>query len=32
VSADKQLAALAEIHALFQDHGVEYWLFGGWQN
>jgi hypothetical protein len=30
VSPDQQLAALAGIHELFQDHGIEYWLFGGW--
>jgi hypothetical protein len=26
----EQLAALAELHQLFESHGVAYWLFGGW--
>jgi len=26
----QQLAALAELNHLFVDHGVSYWLFGGW--
>jgi hypothetical protein len=25
-----QIAALARIHQLFERHGIEYWLFGGW--
>jgi hypothetical protein len=25
-----QLAALTELHRLLCDHGVAYWLFGGW--
>jgi hypothetical protein len=25
-----QLAAVAEIHALAERHGTDYWLFGGW--
>jgi hypothetical protein len=25
-----QLAALAGVHQLFERHGIEYWLFGGW--
>ena len=26
----EQLAALARIAELRRDHGIEYWLFGGW--
>ena len=26
----EQLAALARIDELFREHGIEYWLFGGW--
>jgi hypothetical protein len=26
----EQLAALARLHELFERHGIEYWLFGGW--
>lgn len=26
----EQLAALARIDELLRDHGIEYWLFGGW--
>jgi len=25
-----QLAALAELQALLRQHGISYWLFGGW--
>ena len=25
-----QLAALARLHELFEQHGIDYWLFGGW--
>ena len=28
--ASDQLAALAELHHLFQSHDLTYWLFGGW--
>ena len=28
--ASGQLAALAELHDLFQSHDVHYWMFGGW--
>jgi predicted ester cyclase len=28
--AREQLAALAEIHELFEREAVDYWLFGGW--
>jgi Uncharacterised nucleotidyltransferase len=27
---DAQLAALVSIHELFDEQGIEYWLFGGW--
>jgi hypothetical protein len=30
VSEAEQLAALGRLHELFGQHGVEYWLFGGW--
>jgi hypothetical protein len=30
VSAREQLAALGRLHALFEEHQIEYWLFGGW--
>jgi hypothetical protein len=30
VSDLDQLAALARIHELLEEHGIEYWLFGGW--
>jgi uncharacterized protein len=30
MAAEQQLEALAGIHALFEENGVEYWLFGGW--
>jgi aminoglycoside-2''-adenylyltransferase len=30
VTEPEQLAALARIDELLRDHGVEYWLFGGW--
>jgi Aminoglycoside-2''-adenylyltransferase len=30
VSAVEQLAALARTHALLTEHGLDYWLFGGW--
>jgi hypothetical protein len=30
VSAGEQLAALERLHELFQEHQIEYWLFGGW--
>ena len=26
----EQLAALARVHALFEQRGIDYWLFGGW--
>ena len=26
----EQLAALARVHGVLEDAGVEYWLFGGW--
>jgi hypothetical protein len=29
VSAD-QLAAIGQVHNLFEAHHVDYWLFGGW--
>jgi Uncharacterised nucleotidyltransferase len=28
--ADAQLAALAALHDLFERHGIDYWVFGGW--
>jgi Aminoglycoside-2''-adenylyltransferase len=30
VTATEQLAALAHLDALLRDHGIEYWVFGGW--
>jgi hypothetical protein len=30
VTETEQLAALARIDALLAEHGLEYWLFGGW--
>ena len=30
VTETEQLAALARIDELFREHGIEYWLFGGW--
>jgi hypothetical protein len=30
LKASDQLAALAELHHLFQSHDLTYWLFGGW--
>jgi hypothetical protein len=30
VTETEQLAALARIDELLRDHGIEYWLFGGW--
>jgi hypothetical protein len=30
VSAARQLAALKRLHELFEEHEIEYWLFGGW--
>jgi phosphorylcholine metabolism protein LicD len=30
VSDATQLAALAQLHDLFEQHRIEYWLFGGW--
>jgi Aminoglycoside-2''-adenylyltransferase len=29
-SAGQQLAALKRLHELFEQHQIEYWLFGGW--
>jgi hypothetical protein len=29
-SARQQLAALEGLHELFEEHHIEYWLFGGW--
>ena len=29
-SDTEQLESLARLHALFDRHGIEYWLFGGW--
>jgi hypothetical protein len=28
--ATQQLAALKRLHELFEEHEIEYWLFGGW--
>ena len=28
--ADDQLSALSHLDELFEQHGIEYWLFGGW--
>jgi hypothetical protein len=30
VNAAHQLAALKRLHELFEEHEIEYWLFGGW--
>jgi len=30
VTEAKQLIALTRVHELFERHGIEYWLFGGW--
>lgn len=30
VSATQQLAALQRLHELFEEHRIDYWLFGGW--
>jgi hypothetical protein len=30
VKAEDQLGALSYLHELFGQHGIEYWLFGGW--
>lgn len=30
MSANDQLGALARIDRLFEEHAIEYWLFGGW--
>jgi Aminoglycoside-2''-adenylyltransferase len=30
VSEAEQLAALARIHELLEERGIDYWLFGGW--
>jgi hypothetical protein len=30
VSEAEQLAAFARIHELLSEHGIDYWLFGGW--
>jgi Aminoglycoside-2''-adenylyltransferase len=30
VSAGEQLAALESLHELFEEHEIQYWLFGGW--
>jgi hypothetical protein len=29
-SAAVQLETIGWLHALFTEHGVDYWLFGGW--
>ena len=29
-SAEEQLAAIASLSSALDQHGVEYWLFGGW--
>jgi hypothetical protein len=31
VKAEDQLGALSHLDELFGQHGIEYWLFGGWQ-
>ncbi len=28
--ASRQLAALAQVNAIFERAGIQYWLFGGW--
>jgi hypothetical protein len=30
VNAEDQLSALSHLDELFGQHGIEYWLFGGW--
>jgi hypothetical protein len=30
VKAEDQLRALSHLDELFRQHGIEYWLFGGW--
>ena len=30
VKAEGQLSALSDLDELFGQHGIEYWLFGGW--
>lgn len=25
-----QLEALGRLHELFERHGIDYWVFGGW--
>ena len=30
VKAEEQLIALSHVHELFGQHGIDYWLFGGW--
>jgi hypothetical protein len=30
VNEAAQLAALADVHELLEQHGIDYWLFGGW--
>jgi len=30
MSETEQLAALAGLHARFEERGIDYWLFGGW--
>jgi hypothetical protein len=30
MSEPEQLAALSRVHSLFEQQGIEYWLFGGW--
>ena len=30
VKAEDQLRALSHLDELFGEHGIEYWLFGGW--
>jgi hypothetical protein len=30
MSETEQLAALARLHDLFEQRGIEHWLFGGW--
>ncbi|HET9324804.1 MAG TPA: nucleotidyltransferase family protein [Gaiellaceae bacterium] len=30
MSEREQLAALAQIHELLEQQGIDYWLFGGW--
>ncbi len=30
MSGSEQLAALARLHDLFEQAGIDHWLFGGW--